>query len=258
MIKWFSPEVGKDDLRYVEKAILNNYINEFNSIKLIYSKNNLYYYLFDKGINTIAHIFKILLINTKNVKLVNYYCIKSIHYYIEFIEQNNRQADDKIRYTHASLFSYGNTIYKLNKSYRKTAMNIADETVAYIIHTNEEQELVILKNVEIMIDLYNTQITGAQNHSTTLMTTLMTKLIELYPDDVYDVNFELEHVLAHKLNFVVDFIALTNISSISILLTHVREKNTITLNKPILLKKILHRDETHKNEEEYIKWLLLY
>ena len=34
MIKWFSPEVGKDDLRYVEKAILNNYINDGNLVAL--------------------------------------------------------------------------------------------------------------------------------------------------------------------------------------------------------------------------------
>jgi perosamine synthetase len=37
MIKWFSPEVGKDDLRYVKKAILNNYINDGNLVTLFES-----------------------------------------------------------------------------------------------------------------------------------------------------------------------------------------------------------------------------
>lgn len=139
--------------------ILTSYNSEYTnskSIHLIYNKNvNLYYYLYEKGINTISHIFKILLINTKNVDLVKYYCMKTINYYIKFIEQNNTQEEDKIKYTHASLFSYVNTIYKLNKAYRKNSDNILDETVAFIIHNNEEKEKSIFKNVDIIIDLYN-------------------------------------------------------------------------------------------------------
>lgn len=245
--------------------ILSIYITEFNSIKLTYTKNiNLYYYLFDKGVNTIAHIFKILLINTKNVDLVKYYCIKSINYYIEFIEQNNKQDEDKIKYTHASLFSYGSTIYKLNKSYRKTSLNILDETVSYIIHNNEENELTIFKNIELMIDLYNKQISDfihtQLGHTDVIINysiTLMEKLIELYPDNdtLCEVNFDLERLLSHRLNFVIDFISLTNISSVNILLTHVIEKNAIRLNKSILLKKLL--EEKKYNDEDYIKWLLL-
>jgi hypothetical protein len=249
--------------------ILNSYITEFNSIKLIYTKNiNLYYYLFDKGVNTIAHIFKILLVNTKNVDLVKYYCIKSINYYIEFIEQNNRQAEDKIKYTHASLFSYGSTIYKLNKSYRKTSLNILDETVSYIIHNNEENELSIFKNIDLMIDLYNKQISDAIHTNSQsgniqdlvdYSILLMEKLVELYPenDSLCEVNFDFEIFLSHRLNFVIDFISLINISSINILFSHIREKNSISLNKAILLKKILNKEEKFNNEEDYIKWLLL-
>ena len=87
--------------------------------------------------------------------MVKYYCMKTINYYIKFIEQNNTQEEDKIKYTHASLFSYVNTIYKLNKAYIKKSENILDETVAFIIHNNEEKEKSIFKNVDIIIDLYN-------------------------------------------------------------------------------------------------------
>jgi len=252
--------------------ILNSYITEVNSIKLMYTKNiNLYYYLFDKGVNTIAHIFKILLVNTKNVDLVKYHCIKSINYYIKFIEQNNRQAEDKIKYTHASLFSYGSTIYKLNKCYRKTSLNILDETISYIIHTNEENELTIFKNIELMMDLYNKQISDAIHTQygdiqdlIDYSILLMNKLIELYPENhsLCGVNFDLEIFLSHRLKFVIDFISLINISlinisSINIVLSHIREKNAIILNKAILLKKILNKEEKFNNEEDYIKWLLL-
>jgi hypothetical protein len=264
--------------------ILNRYVSEFNRIKKIYFDNvGLYYYLFDKGVTTIAHIFKILLINTKNVDLVKYYCIKSINNYIEFIEQNNRQADDKIKYTHASLFSYGNTIYKLNKFYRKTAFNILDETAAYIIHKHEEKEISTFKNIDFMIDIYNKQIAYAMHteskhtesvhtesvhtesvhteskHTQDMLDYSMKTLIELYHDNNIlseEVNFELEQLMETKLSFAVDVITLTNITSINILLTQLREKNYISLNKDILLKKILHSEGNYKNEEEYIKWLL--
>jgi len=128
--------------------ILTTYTNEYTNsknIQLIYKKNiNLYFYLYEKGINTISHIFKILLINTKNIDLVKYYSIKTIYYYIGFIEQNNTQDEDKIKYTHASLFSYKNTIYKLNKDYIKASL--------------EENEMIIFKNLDSMIDLFNKQL----------------------------------------------------------------------------------------------------
>ena len=253
--------------------ILNCYINEFNnsnSIQLIHTKNiNLYCYLCDQGVNTISYIFKILLKNTKNIDLVKYYCTKSINYYIEFIEQNNRHAEDKIRYAHASLFSYRNTIYNINKSYIKSATNILDENVAYIMHTNQENEMILFKNVELFIDIYIKQIncyaSTTQNASATQNAsplseniTFISNLIALYQDNdsLCDVNFNLEKGLNHKLNFVKDFITLTPIISINLLLTHVKERRPIMLNKAILLKKLLNKKEKFKNEEEYITWLL--
>jgi hypothetical protein len=253
----YNYELGNSsvDIFKIFGDIINSYITGFNkstSIQVIYTKNiTLYHYLYDKGIDTIAHIFKILLINTKNIDLVKYYCIKSINYYIEFIEQNNTQADDKIKYTHASVFSYVNTIYKLNKSYRKTSVNILDE------------EWSIFKNIELMISLYSKQIVGEthtqETHTQEIHTQaliennlkFMANIIELYQDD---------DELVHKLNFVIDFITLTNLSSITsinILLTHVKERSAIILNKSILLKKILSADEKINDEEDYVKWLLL-
>lgn len=246
--------------------ILNSYITEFNSIKLIFASNiNLYYYLFDKGLATISHIFKILLKNTKNIDLVNYYCIKTINYYIEFILQNNKHADDKITYTHASLFSYGNTIYKLNKAYIKTSMNILDQTVSYIIHNNENQELSIFKNIELMIELYIKQIGAAIRNQTEhtqdiieYSSNIMEKLIELYPydDRLCEINFDLENLLSHRLKFAIDFISLTNISSINSLIRYIIEKNEISLNKDILLKNLLNKEKQNYNDEDYIKLLV--
>ena len=195
--------------------ILTSYNSEYTnskSIHLIYKKNvNLYYYLYEKGINTICHIFKILLINTKNVDLVKYYCMKTINYYIKFIEQNNTQEEDKIKYTHASLFSYVNTIYKLNKAYRKNAENILDETVAFIIHTNEEKEKSIFKNVDIIIHLYNIHLYNKQLNYDIAHTqdinnnTIFIENIEhLYQEykNSHEINFEYEKYMEKKLECI--------------------------------------------------------
>ena len=193
--------------------ILTSYNSEYTnskSIQLIYTKNiNLYFYLYEKGINTISHIFKILLINTKNIDLVKYYCIKTINYYTKFIEQNNTQDEEKIKYIHASLFSYGNTIYKLNKSYRKNSENILDETVAFIIYNNEEKEKSIFKNVDIIIHLYNKQLNSdiEKTHDPLYInnnTIFIENIEHLYQEykNSHEINFDYEKYMEKKLECI--------------------------------------------------------
>ena len=103
---------------YIENYIKSSYTSTF------YVKNiQFYYYLLDKGVSTINHVFNILLYYTKNIELVEHYCLKVIHYYIEFIGQNIEQDEKKIDYNNASLFSYVKTICKLNRSYIKTSID---------------------------------------------------------------------------------------------------------------------------------------
>jgi len=143
---------------YIEHYIKSKYTDSF------YIKNiQFYYYLLDKGVSTINNVFNILLIYTKNIELVEYYCTKVIYYYIEFIGQNAQQNENKIDYNNASIFSYVKTIYKLNKSYKKTIdnsldYNTTDNSLDYniigILHNNELKEMRMFTFIDKMIIAY--------------------------------------------------------------------------------------------------------
>ena len=103
---------------YIEHYVTSTHTDSF------YIKNTpFYYYLLEKGVSTINHVFTILLLYTKNIDLADYYCKKIIYYYIEFIGQNSKQSEKKLDYNNASLFSYSKTIYNLNKLYAKNSID---------------------------------------------------------------------------------------------------------------------------------------
>lgn len=112
---------------YIEHYVTSTHTDSF------YIKNTpFYYYLLEKGVSTINHVFTILLLYTKNIDLADYYCKKVIYYYIEFIGENSKQSEKKLDYNNASLFSYSKTIYNLNKSYKKNSVDSEIFTFASI------------------------------------------------------------------------------------------------------------------------------
>jgi len=137
---------------YVE--IINAYIAHSKNINT--QNNTLYTYLLDKGISTISHIFKLMLLYTKNLDLTNYYCRQTISYYVEFIEQNMQHEDnEKINYNNASRFSYSKTIDKLIKHYRKTSYNELDDNTTELLYNIEEKETEIYSVINMLMDVYN-------------------------------------------------------------------------------------------------------
>jgi hypothetical protein len=85
-------------------------------------KNKQYYkFIFERGIETLIHIFSMIFYYTKNLELTFYHCQKAYYFYIEFIEQI---SDDNITFLQLSsrdaiLFVYKKTIFDLNNEYRK-------------------------------------------------------------------------------------------------------------------------------------------
>ena len=101
-----------------------NVINQYLLFGIETSKNqNSEYlkYILIKGLFTISHVFKMLLLFTRNLDLTYYHCQKSYSYYIEFIGQI---GDDAITYLQlnskdAALFVYKKTIFDINYEYKK-------------------------------------------------------------------------------------------------------------------------------------------
>ena len=85
-------------------------------------KNKLYYmFIFERGLETLMHIFSITFYYTKNLELTFYHTQKAYYFYIEFIEQI---SDDTVTFLQlssrdASLFVYKKTIFELNNEYKK-------------------------------------------------------------------------------------------------------------------------------------------
>jgi hypothetical protein len=141
------------------KPVLTNNINEiitkltrvlseylrFIIEKLIIKKNKFYNkYIIERGLNTIFHIFSILLFYTKNLELSFYHSQKAFYLYVEFIEQI---SDDNVTFLQLSskdaiLFVYKKTIYEVNTDYKK---NIP-------IPTNEEKTIFI--SLDAFLSIY--------------------------------------------------------------------------------------------------------
>jgi hypothetical protein len=115
--------------------ILNSFINivleymRFISNK-ISMKNTLYYgFIFERGFETIMHVFNIMLYYTKNLELTIYHTQKAYYFYIEFIEQI---SDDNITFLQLSsrdaiLFVYRKTIYDLNNDYKHNTHKLSQD-----------------------------------------------------------------------------------------------------------------------------------
>jgi len=85
-------------------------------------KNKPYYkFIFQRGLETLIHVFSILFYYTKNLELTFYHAQKAIYYYIEFIEQI---SDENVSFLNLSsrdavLFVYKKTIYEINNEYKR-------------------------------------------------------------------------------------------------------------------------------------------
>lgn len=190
---------------YVE--IINAYIIKYKSIHA--PNKTLYMYLLDKGICTINHIFKLMLLYTKNLDLTNHYCRKTINYYIEFIEQNMQHEEkDKIDYNNASRFSYSKTIDKLFKPYRKTSYNELDDNSAELLSMVETKEAELYSILNKLMAVYSKMVVLNESISNTAaqhVFNLLTK--ELYLREKLDVllafihNFPLKEETALKYIF---------------------------------------------------------
>ena len=91
-------------------------------VESIYIKNKFYNeYVIYKGIETISHVFHLLLLYTKNLELTYNHCQKSFYYYVEFMGQvgNENHSFLQLNSKDASLFVYKKTIFDINNEYRK-------------------------------------------------------------------------------------------------------------------------------------------
>ena len=119
-------------------------------------KNKAYFrFIFERGVETLIHVFFVIFYYTKNLELTFYHTQKAYYFYIEFIEQI---SDDNVTFLQLSsrdaiLFVYKKTIYDLNNEHKKN------------IHEPSLEEKYILSMVESCSYIYKSIVQFIINHN---------------------------------------------------------------------------------------------
>lgn len=141
-----------------EKLVFIRYvglINEYLTLcgENIYMQNSTYLkFVMKRGLETLSHIFNIMLLFTCNLDLTFYHCQKAFYYYVEFIGQigDDNHTFLQLNSKDASLFVYKKTIFDLNNEYRKD----------FVENVDMENKFTSIK---LLINMYNKLLVDAIN-----------------------------------------------------------------------------------------------
>ena len=154
------------NINYSYHDILTKFVSSLTeylkliSEKIHIKKTDCYKFIIERGVDTISHVFSIILYYTKNLDLAFYHSQKAYYFYIEFIEQI---SDDNVTFLQlsskdATTFVYKKTIYEINNDYKKIATEL----------TNDDKS--ILKYVDTYMYIYKTLIHTFLNSSENINT----------------------------------------------------------------------------------------
>jgi hypothetical protein len=239
--------------------LISEYLSQ--CVEAIYIRDDAYYkYIIMRGINTISHVFKILLLYTNNLDLTYYHCQKSFYYYVEFIGQigDDNHSFLQLNSKDASLFVYKKTIFNVNNEYRKEFASMIDVNVdmnnvgsliriynKMLGHVISGHEFVS-EDKKTMIDDIDDSLTKLRQH---LLNLSLSGSLEVYQT---------------KLQLIQQFVDNTDkkgsscIPYVDILARKLRKQN---ISDSFLQSKLVHVDQRTKLESmtalKYVNWLFL-
>jgi hypothetical protein len=138
-----------------------NLMNEFiiECCENLYMKNiNYNIYIIKKGVETLSHIFSILLLYTMNLELVYHHCQNSLFYYIEFISQISGENNFlQLTLKDSALFVYKKTIFEINNDYKSSFVisekdNLKIDTINYLIKIYNSLLYLLIEKHNFSID----------------------------------------------------------------------------------------------------------
>lgn len=136
---------------------VSDIVNKYISVIIEYTnlisdkpsiKNKKYYrYIYMRGLDTITHVFTMILFYTKNIDITYYHSQKSFYFYVEFIEQiiDIQHTFLNLHSRDASIFVYKKTIYEIQSEYKK-------------LIESKDENLSVDKNDTYKLDLINKHI----------------------------------------------------------------------------------------------------
>jgi len=140
--------------------ILNKFVSLIISYMRVISEkmkmsNKVHFrFIFERGLETLIHVFSVIFYYTKNLDITYHHAQQAYYFYIEFIEQI---SDDTITYLQltskdAIMFVYKKTIFNLNNDYKKNIQEPLPE------------EKVILMTIDSYINIYKSITHHIINH----------------------------------------------------------------------------------------------
>jgi len=168
-------------IEYIKFIIENLKIN-----KLIYYK-----YIIVRGLETINHVFTIVLYHSKNIDMAYYHGQKAYFFFVEFITQITSDSNSFLHLSSkdAILFVYKKTIFDMNSSYCKHIHNQSEKDCEKLDYL--ELNMVIIKNIIQNSVQYN-NIISLSIYIDTIFEYLLH--IKLTSEDMFSINIFIEKI----------------------------------------------------------------
>ena len=172
-------EENDTEILSIYNTIIQSLLNHIHT-NITITKQEYLKYIIIYGIESITHIYKLLLLYTKNLTLTQHHCEKSVLFYVEFITQI---GDDK----DAVMFLYKKTLFELDETYIKECS-----------HTSEHKEKI--ERFHLMSKLMNTMIRHSVYYykdmdklmidiqSINKLLLANTSIFLQYPNELYDIS----------------------------------------------------------------------
>jgi len=113
-------EDNDTEILNIYNTIIQSLLNHIHT-NITITKQEYLKYIIMYGIESITHIYKLLLLYTKNLTLTQHHCEKSVLFYVEFITQIGDDNHSFLQLTSkdAVMFLYKKTLFELDETYIK-------------------------------------------------------------------------------------------------------------------------------------------
>ena len=154
---------------------VNDILHKYNSLIIEYFKLKI---KGSRGLETISHVFEIMLYYTKNLDMTYYHSQKAFYFYSEFINQINDDPNNYLQLStkDATLFVYKKTIFEINIQIQKSIKLISetdkfklDILNIYIIIIKTMCETKVPNNIGLILENLNNPILDKETYEIILL-----------------------------------------------------------------------------------------
>jgi hypothetical protein len=244
--------------QYIE--LINEFILHATEIIQV-QDHNYYLFVFQRGIDTLKHIFKFLLLYTRNIDLTMHHCKKAYLYYIEFISQIGEDNNSflQLNSKDATLFVYKKTIFDLNNAARKNFNQVKNEKKCLAIVDN----IIEIYNKLILMSLYSMDCDELKNNKSMIImiekesTKIMNKIFlnNLYTNDLFCKKIK-EFLYLIEMKNIEVYKKKINIIYIFVKKLIINQKIDINLIKEKMCENICDEKIENLTALKFINWLL--